>query len=120
LTLQRYCQILFPIVANRESGDNSEIRGPQRLWVQVVPALHPQGNGAMSQNEPDDSAFQVIDRYITETSTSQPRPDAQPLSVSQRLQALGEKKVGTFTPLLDFQNAQSAQEPVTPLLPNVF
>jgi hypothetical protein len=56
----------------------------------------------MSQNEPDDSAFQVIDRYITEASTSQPRPDALPLSVSQRLQALGEKKVGTFTPLLDF------------------
>ncbi len=74
----------------------------------------------MSQNEPDDSAFQVIDRYITEASTSQPRPDALPLSVSQRLQALGEKKVGTFTPLLDFQNAQSAQDPVTPLLPNVF
>jgi hypothetical protein len=74
----------------------------------------------MSQNEPDDNALQAIDRYITETSTSQPRSDSQPLSISQRLQALGEQKVGTFTPLLDFQNAQSAQEPVTPLLPNVF
>lgn len=80
----------------------------------------------MSQNEPDDNALQAIDRYITETSTSQPHSDAQPhfdaqpLSVSQRLQALGRQKGGTFTPLLDFQNAQSAQEPVTALLPNVF
>lgn len=74
----------------------------------------------MNQNESDDNALQAIDRYITETSTSQPHSYAPPLSLSQRLQALEQQQVGTFTLLLDFQNAQSAQEPETPLLQNEF
>lgn len=76
----------------------------------------------MSQKatEPADDALQAIDRYITEASASQPQSNAQPLSPSQRLQALGQQKVGTFTPLLDFQNAQSVQDCTTPLLPNEF
>jgi hypothetical protein len=76
----------------------------------------------MSENatEPADDALQAIDRYITEASASQHLSKAQPQSPSQRLQALGQQKVGTFTPLLDFQNAQSAQDCTTPLLPNEF
>ncbi len=73
----------------------------------------------MSQNELVENAFRQIDTYINEVS-SQPRSDGQPLSPSQRLQALGQQKVGSFTPLLDFQNAQSVQENMTPLLPNEF
>ena len=73
----------------------------------------------MSQNESVENAFRQIDTYINEVS-SQPRSDGQPLSPSQRLQALGQQKVGSFTPLLDFQNAQSVQENTTPLLPNEF
>ena len=73
----------------------------------------------MSQNESVENAFRQIDTYINEVS-SQPRSDGQPLSPSQRLQALGQQKVGSFTPLLDFQNAQSVQENMTPLLPNEF
>jgi hypothetical protein len=73
----------------------------------------------MSQNEPVENAIQRIDRYINEAS-SQPRSDGQPLSPSLRLQALGQQKVGLFTPLLDFQNERSVQEIPRPLLPNEF
>ncbi|MFZ3227392.1 MAG: hypothetical protein WA230_18010 [Xanthobacteraceae bacterium] len=73
----------------------------------------------MSQNEPVENAVQRIDRYINEAS-SQSRSDGQPLSPSLRLQALGQQKVGSFTPLLDFQNEQSVEEIPTPLLPNEF
>lgn len=83
----------------------------------------------MSQDptEPPDEALQAIDRYIeasptprSDTEASQPQPTPQWLSLSQRLQALGQQRAGTFTPLLDFQNAQSVQEITTPLLPNAF
>jgi|HubBroStandDraft_2_1064218.scaffolds.fasta_scaffold17642_2 hypothetical protein len=74
----------------------------------------------MSQNEPVENAIRQIDAYINEAS-SQPSTDGQPLSPSQRLQALEQKKVGSFTPLLDFQNEQQpVQEIPTPLLPNEF
>jgi hypothetical protein len=73
----------------------------------------------MGQNEPVENAVQWIDRYINEAS-SQSRSDGQQLSPSLRLQALGQQKVGSFTPLLDFQNEQSGQEIPTPLLPNEF
>jgi hypothetical protein len=84
----------------------------------------------MSQDptEPADEALQAIDRYITEgpatpcsdTQASQPQRSPQQLSLSQRLQALGQQRAATFTPLLDFQNAQSAQHSPSPLLPNEF
>jgi hypothetical protein len=68
----------------------------------------------MSQNEPVENAIRQIDAYINEAS-SQPSTDSQPLSPSQRLQ------VGSFTPLLDFQNEQQpVQEIPMPLLPNEF
>ena len=74
----------------------------------------------MSQNEPVENAIRQIDAYINEAS-SQPSTDGQPLSPSQRLQAFGQQKVGSFTPLLDFQNEkQPVQEIPTPLLPNEF
>jgi hypothetical protein len=73
----------------------------------------------MSQNEPVENAIRQIDTYINEVS-SQPRSDGQPLSPSQRLQALGQQKAGSIRSLLDFQNEQSAQKIPTPLLPNEF
>ncbi|MFZ0525637.1 MAG: hypothetical protein WA776_14020 [Xanthobacteraceae bacterium] len=73
----------------------------------------------MSENEPIENAIRQIDSYITEAS-SQPRSDGQPPGPSQRIQTLGQQKVGSFTPLLDFQNEQSVQEIATPLLPNEF
>jgi hypothetical protein len=73
----------------------------------------------MSQNEPVENAIRQIDTYINEVS-SQPRSDGQPLSTSQRLQALGQQKAGSIRSLLDFQNEQSAQKIPTPLLPNEF
>jgi hypothetical protein len=88
-----------------------------------------QGSYALSQDptEPPDDALQAIDRYIevsptprSGTETSQPQPIPQRLSPSQRLQALGQQRAGTFTSLLDFQNAQTVQEITTPLLPNEF
>lgn len=85
----------------------------------VPPVLRPQGSGPMSENEPIENAIRQIDTYINEVS-SQPRSDGQPLSPSKRLQALGQQKVGSFKPLLDFQNEQSVQEIPTPLLANEF
>lgn len=75
--------------------------------------------------EPTDEAFQAIDRYIAEgpcsdTGAPQPQSSPQRLSLSQRLQVLGQPRAGTFTPLLDFQNAQTEQHNTTPLLPNEF
>jgi hypothetical protein len=76
----------------------------------------------MTQNEPVDNALQDIDKYVIEVSrsTEAPRPqsDGQPISPSQR--TLGQHKVGTFIPLLDFQNARSVQSAATPLMPNEF
>ena len=75
----------------------------------------------MSQDEPVENAFAAIDRYVAEAPGSQPRSATEPLSVSQRLQALGQRNVGTFTPLVDFQNAPPpAEHTATPLLPNEF
>lgn len=84
----------------------------------------------MSQNEPVENAIREIDRYV---EAMQPHAGAAraltadghaetpgQVSLSQRLQALGQQKIGTFMPLLDFQNAQSVQEAATPLLPNEF
>jgi hypothetical protein len=106
------------LVGLLKSGLSNRRVGARGLRLQVPTALPPQGNGPMNQNEPIENAIRQIDRYFTEAS--QPRSDGQPLSRSLRLQALGQQKVGSFTPLLDFQNEQSVQEIPTPLLPNEF
>ena len=83
--------------------------------------------GIMPHKESADSALQAIDRYVIEASlprsengAPQDQANARPPTPSQRLQALGQHKVGTFTPLLDFQNEQPMQQSATPLLPNEF
>ena len=108
------------LVGLLKSGLSNRRLGARRLRVQVPPVLRPQGNGPMSQNEPVENAVQWIDRYINDAS-SQSRSDGQQLSSSLRLQALEQQKVGSFIPLLDFQNErQPAHEVTTPLLPNEF
>jgi len=81
----------------------------------------------MAQNESVDGALQDIDRYVIEasqgrsnTESPQPQANAPAISPSQRPQSLGQHKVGTFTLLLDFQNARPMQVGATPLLPNEF
>lgn len=81
---------------------------------------HAMNTDAASDDEPVENALQAIDRYVAEAPASQPRSEAEPLSLSQRLQVLGQRNVGTFTPLADFQNAPPVADITTPLLPNEF
>jgi hypothetical protein len=98
----------------------------ERLRPQVLPALRQQRSATVNEGEQEVGAYRDIDRYVTETSQprsdtkAQPQSDGQPLSPSRRLQALGQHKVGTSTPLLDYQNTQPVQRGATPLLPNEF
>jgi hypothetical protein len=101
-------------------GPRNSLRFQQGTIRVVSWSPHPHESGTMSQNEPVENAIRQIDAYINEAS-SQPSTNAQQLSPSLRLQALRQQKIGSFTPLLDFQNEQQpVQEVTTPLLPNEF